>query len=350
MAFPVVAAVNASHEAVSGSHTCNLPAGIVSGDLLIAAAFCSLGTQAISWPAGWSVLDEGASYGSEFYFSVRYRIADGTEGSSISLSSGGGTLNWASRSWRITGAVSSAPEATASAPSGSDTTPDPPSLSPSWGALDTLWIALFGQETGSGGQSVTAYPTNYSSNQHGDFQNNAGHGSAERNLNAATEDPGTFTTTVNARWRAVTVAVRPLLFESISDVVRISDLLTTTLRSYRIDATPALLSDLILASVLVPPKLLTDTQVLADSVLRVLHQYRLVTDTAALSDALVFAIQSYRGLLDSASPSSDRILATVLQRDTVSSNRAKPISRPRWLFDANIGGTQRFSSEDLEKP
>ena len=95
---------------------------------------------------------------------------------------------------------------------------DPASLSPSWGASDTLWIAV-----GSSGctaiagtwTAMASAPTNYTDYQStsptdtsviGDF----GLAVAFRQLNAASEDTGTFTQdTSNARSAALTIAVRP---------------------------------------------------------------------------------------------------------------------------------------------
>lgn len=74
-----------------------------------------------------------------------------------------------------------------------------------------------------------------------------------------------------------------------------------------------------------------------------------LNEDALFVDAISFAILRNRGWTDSLQ-FSDRILSTIATYDSVFINRAKPISRPRWLFDANIGGTRRFSSEDLEKP
>lgn len=133
------------------------------------------------------------------------------------------------------------------------------------------------------------------------------------------------------------------------DATVFADTLRLVLQSYHINADRTLISDLILASVFVPPKLIIDSQILKDSILRILQQYRLNADTTVLADTISFTILRNRGFTDSVQ-FSDRILSAIEIHDSVLINRAKPISRPRWLFDTNISGTRRFSSEDLEKP
>ncbi len=61
--------------------------------------------------------------------------------------------------------------------------------------------------------TISAYPTNYSSNQTetnsvGGSATNPTLGSATRNLNASSENPGTFTV-ASDNWAAMTIAVLP---------------------------------------------------------------------------------------------------------------------------------------------
>lgn len=94
---------------------------------------------------------------------------------------------------------------------GATTTPDPSSLTPSWGADDTLWVAFFASDNSRAG--ATGYPSNYSSDQYtvsgASSVDSVTYGIATRQVNAASENPGTFTRIYPDRWIAVTFAVPP---------------------------------------------------------------------------------------------------------------------------------------------
>jgi hypothetical protein len=211
MSFPTVAGRNNSADGADAtSHTVALPASIASGDLLI-VHFVVDGSPTITWPANWvSIADRGHGDGSASKSACAYKIADGTEGASISVTTSA-SEKAASRSWRITGwHGTTVPEAATSA--GNDAAPDPPNLSPSWGAEDTLWLALHGHENTS--TSVTAYPTNYvdtfgQGTSGASAATNVIQAVAERSLNAASENPGAFTLNGSRVWANFTVAIRP---------------------------------------------------------------------------------------------------------------------------------------------
>ena len=156
MVFPVVASTATSAENTNTSvHTISLPSGIASGDLLI-TIMTSDTDDAHTWPSDWTELYDSVRE-TAVRSQARYREADGTEGSNITVATPT-TEKSGSISYRITGHNSTAPEI--SAVSGDDTNPDPPNLAPSWGAADTLWLAFYGQD-GSG--TVDDFPDNYSS-------------------------------------------------------------------------------------------------------------------------------------------------------------------------------------------
>lgn len=186
----------------------NLPATISAGDLLIA----HVGVRNPgSWtlPSGWVTLQELGGGGGVGETGVWYKIADGTEGATATwVTSVGTSAAWQVRkitSWHGT----TPPEFTSS--NGDFTTPpNPPSLTPSWGADDTLWLALVGSSANT--MNFTGAPTNYSdlaSTTASAGGGAANAGSAIRQHNTATEDPGTFTTSQDRWWAAFTVAVRP---------------------------------------------------------------------------------------------------------------------------------------------
>ncbi len=203
--FPTVAATNGGNSGANvTSHTVNLPTGISSGDLII-VMFSNDGDATVTFPSGWTNQLFSTASGTFNRFTVNYRIADGTEGSTITVTTSASEGS-AHTTYRITG-YTGTPEASTPATSGGSTTPDPSSLTPSWGADDTLWLAVQGN---NGNVSVTAYPTNYSNgiNNRWASTNGVGVGSAERTLNAASENPGTFTISASNSWVAATIGVR----------------------------------------------------------------------------------------------------------------------------------------------
>src|SRR5687767_5901305 len=105
MAFPSIAATNTTNGTVaSATPVINLPTGIVSGNLLL--AFIRVVNDAggsITWPAGWNELFETVADASNDRMSLAWRLADGTEGSTVTVTNGGGVSGlFAALSWRIT--------------------------------------------------------------------------------------------------------------------------------------------------------------------------------------------------------------------------------------------------------
>lgn len=209
--FPQVEAVNGGNNIVAGpNHTVPLPAGIVAGDLLLVffAADITGVTPLITFPnegVDWIQLFETEVAGA-VNFAVAYRIADGGEGANIVVTTSQNDCS-AYTTYRISG-YSGVPEVPAAA-TGSSANPNPPSLTPSWGASDTLWFACQGNDHLD---QVTVYPTDYTDgrNDWGNHANGCGVGTARRELNAVSEDPGTFTLAAGEEWVANTIAIRPV--------------------------------------------------------------------------------------------------------------------------------------------
>ena len=208
MAFPQVAAVNGGHQDTDvTNHTVNLPADISSGDLLLVFFACDSFSvpDTITFPEGWTELFQ-TPYLDEarLTFGAWYRIADGEEGATISVTTSSVEQS-AHTSYRITG-YSGTPEVGTHA-AGSSTTPDPPSLTPTWGAKDTLWFAC---EANDDDDHTTAYPTDYTDGRYdmGTTSSGVNVGTARRELNAVSEDPGTFTIYLAEQWIANTVAIQ----------------------------------------------------------------------------------------------------------------------------------------------
>jgi hypothetical protein len=216
MAFPVVQTTAESATTVAASnHTINLPASIANGDRLLWIGGKGSQVATMDTPTGWTrIIDENIANGVFMYA----RDADGTEGASMAVTSSGATVKQASIVYRVSGAeavVTQLPEISTVA-TGTGTTPDPGSVSVTGGPKDILAIAMFnlaGEEVDDDTWCNSA-PTNYA----GLLQKTSGTGgtntsnelaTAHRQLNAASEDPGSFNVDVSFAWRAYTIAIHP---------------------------------------------------------------------------------------------------------------------------------------------
>lgn len=214
MAFPSVNGRSGTTGSANATTlTAALPASIAKDELLI-AIFSRDGTGAMTWGtglAGWHILLDANDTGTAACkLIVAYKIADGSESGNLSLVSP--SEAWCARTWRISGFDPNTAPAIATADDGGtgSTNPNPPSLNPAdWGTEDTLWIAA---SAGDGNVAYTAGPGSYGNT---DFRlatnattgDRCALGCAERTLNAASEDPGTFTRG-SEDWIAATLGIR----------------------------------------------------------------------------------------------------------------------------------------------
>lgn len=200
MAFPSIATTNQNNTSATTNHVVNLPASIAAGDLLLIFGHVGL---APTYPAGWTEISS-VVVGSRT-FSIAYRIADGSEGASVTVT----TASNAACRWiteRITSWHGTTPPEVGTAATGTSTTPDPPAVTPSWGSADNLFIASSAK---AGGVGPTGFPTNYGTSQLDQFDSNADIAVAARQLTASTDNPGTFTYAASSAWGAQTVVIRP---------------------------------------------------------------------------------------------------------------------------------------------
>lgn len=208
--YPTVETTATSEEnSATNSHTVDLPSGIQSGDLLLVvfSTFDSA-VHTMTWPpTDWTDLDSSSGSVTR-HTCTAYRVADGGEGASITVSTSG-TVWSAHQTFRISG-YTGTPEASRDNSYPGGTNPDPPSLSPSWGAALTLWIAGFGG-TDTTTTAVSSYPSNYSNGAYaeggvGSYW--ASVGTARRLCYASSENPGTYTMSDSIDSMAFTIAVQ----------------------------------------------------------------------------------------------------------------------------------------------
>ncbi len=189
-AFPTVQTTSNGSTATTATADATLPTGITAGDRLI--MFVTVGGN-MSTPSGWTLLVNASSIPQ---VSVFHKVADGSEGSVVSLTS----VNAQAKRYviyRITN-YNGAPFG-AGAQSGVNGAPDPPNLAAPAGTYKILWFAAGASLT------VNALPTNYGS---GLSASSLMVGT--RQLEAASEDPGAFGVSSNALWSAATVGLRGL--------------------------------------------------------------------------------------------------------------------------------------------
>ncbi len=215
LARPVVKTSTTSGETSNvTSHSVSMPSGITVGDLLVSVVAMD-DNATITWPAGWTEFVTTSSFLGTQRGSVAWREADGTEGSSITVTSGS-----AQQSTHVTMRIQGAEVPTTQPPEGASNTQDPitlqvdpPSLTPTGGAKEYLWLAvaifndtlLVNYALPSGYASVA-----YKNSSGGDVWATA---VAQRVHLGASEDPSPFvldTGGVGSRgWLAFTCAIHP---------------------------------------------------------------------------------------------------------------------------------------------
>ena len=198
--FPtVMGQATSSDNTVGSSMSVGLPTGIVAGELLLViAAFRS--SSSIS---GWTTAVSSS------LLNVFWKIATGSEGSSVTLSTSGGTTNGASIAYRIKGGKSLE---MSSVSSGTSSSPNPLSLSPSWGNKKTLWFAGMAAGGTSSNISVSGYPTGFTNPRTAQgvtsFPSARRVAAAEKQEKAASQDPSSFSIS-SISWAACTIGIKP---------------------------------------------------------------------------------------------------------------------------------------------
>lgn len=217
MTFPVVDAVAESiTDNSSTTHAVTMPGG--SAGILVTFFMVdnSSGNGAATPPSGWSSIkiDLAVGGGGAAALSIAFKESDGGEGAIENWTTAGPIGEKSVHTtYRITGhadPTSQPPESsTGITDTGSDVNPDPDAITPTGGSKDYLFIAAAGND--QQGKITSGYPTNYSNGKQNANIGSGGVnlGTAERQLNSASENPGVFTLISAARWAALTLAIHP---------------------------------------------------------------------------------------------------------------------------------------------
>lgn len=227
MAFPAVEATSNLIAGVANggtsaatTHTVRVPLDVSAGALLmIVGRSMAAGTISISTELGtWTIVQDSSDASDDVTFwAYLPTAAAGTEDSTdITVTHGSG--KFAAVALSITGAADPAvtPPQSSTVAVGTGSNPGPTTATPTGGAKDYLWIAAYGAD-GEHTIPPTTVPANYNPEiachtaTAGAVGLNGGVATVTRQLNAASEDPGTWTTSVavNSGWTAWTFAVHP---------------------------------------------------------------------------------------------------------------------------------------------
>lgn len=197
--FPVVEATSTGGSAGAASHSITMPSGVAVGNL-IAIIFASDSTTAptVGSGTGWSLLGTITNSGNSHTLEVFWKIADGSD--ALTVNTANDQVEYIV--YRISGA-------TALSGTGSfiATTNNPPAHTPAGGSKKYLWILGFGI---SASGDLTTPPSGYGNTIN---VNISGSGtsafSCRAQIEAASEDPGTFTPSASNSICAYTIAVAP---------------------------------------------------------------------------------------------------------------------------------------------
>ncbi len=225
MAFPTVESFNPGADSATGgaattggtaatSHNVVMPATVSAGAFLM--VFGRVAVAGAVTASGWTVVSDTSDASDDVtFYAYQTALAAGTEdGTNVAFAHGSGKM--AAVSVSITGAddpATRAPEGALAVTNGSNPC-DPPSLSPTGGAKDYLWWAFF---SWSGESTLSKSPpasytdrADCSSGTGGVVDTNVQIKACDRQLNAASENPGSITAssavTGMTGW---TVAVHP---------------------------------------------------------------------------------------------------------------------------------------------
>src|SRR5690606_410857 len=162
-----------------------------------------------SGPSGWTTFHDSVISARRRF---RYRIADGSEGSTATMTTAVATNSICIIHWIAPGEfnVSQAPEIAVA--NGTSASPDPPALSPSWGAANTIWLPTMFCQLGTPAASIVSYPAAGSPTTAASViggNNDVRAASCWEQTNTATMNPSAFSISESRTWMAQTIAIRP---------------------------------------------------------------------------------------------------------------------------------------------
>jgi hypothetical protein len=197
VAFPTVTNSANTTSTSSASLALTMPASIVAGRLLLAVSASSVNEAATTAMTGWTKLAATQKASGAGTLAAFAKIAAGSDTGTVTGSTAARSITtYQIDAW--SGVLADIQLSIVDV-----ATLDPPSVTPGFGALDYLWLAAV-----RNGAAITAAPTNYGTLVTAGSATVVG--SAQRNLNASSEDPGVFTGTVATSPVTATIAIKPV--------------------------------------------------------------------------------------------------------------------------------------------
>lgn len=204
MSFAQIPTTNSNATASVTAHALALPAGYLPGELLLAFFSSSLASTQ-TWQTGWQPLYDTVT-GGTLAGTAAYRFADGSEGSSVTVTSSVAS-DGAAITWRVTGAHPTTPPEVGALATGNSTTPSPLGVTASWNQEDNVFVSIAHHDFGA----VTQAPTSYGNLQSKDGGATPVIALATRNYTFASDDPDNFVFATADAWIALTLVIRPAI-------------------------------------------------------------------------------------------------------------------------------------------
>jgi hypothetical protein len=184
------------------SHPVDMPATVIAGELLLYLCSSDFGTAAINTPAGLKKNAHG----------VFVKKAVGDEGGGTQTFGTTTSTRFAAQVYRISDWSGNLSDVVVSQTSGLSAFPNPPNVTAPWGAARNLYIAA--TMCNDDAESATDEPAGYSEllNTVADagVNNSCSVSSARRELEAASDNPGSFVLTGSEAWSAESIVIRPI--------------------------------------------------------------------------------------------------------------------------------------------
>jgi hypothetical protein len=200
--FPNIESTSQGTSASTTDHVVTLPTGIVEGDFLV--VFLGLDSASSPTASGWTAITLGSTSQARFFT----RVADGTEGSTVTFSSGSASAS-GYFAFRISGASGVYKRSAYNILTASSDTINVASVStnPQWWNTNNLFIAyafVYNNRT------YSDFPAGYTGGMQDNIGTTRSHAVAYLQTESLTEGGGTFTMTVASTNRfAGTIVIQP---------------------------------------------------------------------------------------------------------------------------------------------
>ena len=178
----------------STTHNCALPSGLSAGQMIVLILSMANAQTITGAPTGFTQLyTQNSASGAARRIYVYYKIATGSEGSTVSVTFSAATTSMLSYAWSFDHCHGDIAAGTAVNTTLSPQSPNPPSVTASWGSVKNLFIAIL---VANGTEVTRTPPTNYANYAEAVLTSFSIRQQtiswARRELIAASDDPGAW--------------------------------------------------------------------------------------------------------------------------------------------------------------